>query len=338
MTDTAAQRTSALLPKSEPLLRVEDVSMHFRVRQTKLRGSVDYVHAVDGVSFDIAPGEVLGMVGESGSGKSTIARAITRRIRVTSGRIYFQGQDVTSVGGGEMRRLRRDIQMVFQDPYTSLNPKMRIGDAIAEPLRVHRVTSTKEELRARVAELLGLVGLDADAANRFPHAFSGGQRQRIGIARALALDPRLVIADEPVSSLDVSVQAQILHLLQSLQDRLGLAYLFIAHDLAVVRSISDRIAVMYAGKLVELGDAEQVCSAPQHPYTKALLEAAPTPDPDTEMVRTRSVLHGEVPDPVHPPSGCRFESRCSIAEPDCLVSEPLLEPKASGRLVACTYA
>jgi peptide/nickel transport system ATP-binding protein len=271
------------------------------------------VHAVDDVSFEIRRGETLGLVGESGSGKTTTGRAILRRVSITAGRIWFKGRDITGLRGEELRRLRRDMQLVFQDPYASLNPRMRVLDIVAEPLLVHGLVRRIEDAEDRVVELLELVGLPVDAVERYPHAFSGGQRQRIGIARALALEPDLIVADEPVSALDVSIRAQVVNLMQDLQERLGLTYLFIAHDLSVVRHISHRIAVMYAGKLVELADRDEIYRDPRHPYTRALLSAVPIPDPRVQRARSSAVLRGEIPNPVQPPTGCRFHTRCPIA-------------------------
>jgi peptide/nickel transport system ATP-binding protein len=293
------------------------------------------VHAVDDVSFEIRRGETLGLVGESGSGKTTTGRAILRRVSITAGRIWFKGRDITGLRGEELRRLRRDMQLVFQDPYASLNPRMRVLDIVAEPLLVHGLVRRIEDAEDRVVELLELVGLPVDAVERYPHAFSGGQRQRIGIARALALEPDLIVADEPVSALDVSIRAQVVNLMQDLQERLGLTYLFIAHDLSVVRHISHRIAVMYAGKLVELADRDEIYRDPRHPYTRALLSAVPIPDPRVQRARSSAVLRGEIPNPVQPPTGCRFHTRCPIAVERCGAEEPPLEEKGPHHLAAC---
>ncbi|MBW3663884.1 MAG: ABC transporter ATP-binding protein [Actinobacteria bacterium] len=318
------------------MIRVDDLRVHYPVGRGGFWGQHElFVRAVDGVSFSVRRGETLGLVGESGSGKTTTGRAILHKAPITSGRVWFKGQDITGVRGEELRRLRRDMQLVFQDPYGSLNPRMRILDIVAEPLVVHGVVDKPVDAVERVAELLELVGLPVDAANRYPHAFSGGQRQRIGIARALALEPEFIIADEPVSALDVSIQAQIVNLLQELQHELGLTYLFIAHDLSVVRHISHRIAIMYAGKLVEIGTRDEIYDHPQHPYTEALLSAVPIPDPPLQRQRKRIAVTGEIPNPMNPPTGCRFHTRCPIAEDRCRVEEPPLEPKGEAQLAAC---
>jgi peptide/nickel transport system ATP-binding protein len=321
-----------------PLLKVEGLSIHFPVGRTGFwGGQKQYVHAVEDVSFEIHRGETLGLVGESGSGKTTTGRAVLRRIPISTGKVWFDGRDITHVKGEELRLLRRRMQLVFQDPYASLNPRMRILDLVAEPLVVHGIVRHPRDAREKVAELLELVGLPADALDRYPHAFSGGQRQRVGIARALALEPDLIVADEPVSALDVSIRAQVVNLLQDLQERLGIAYLFIAHDLSVVRHISHRIAVMYAGKLVEIGDRHALYDDPRHPYTKALLSAVPIPDPRVQRERQRQILVGEIPNPVNPPSGCRFHTRCPIAEERCSSDQPPLEEKTAEHWAACWY-
>jgi oligopeptide/dipeptide ABC transporter ATP-binding protein len=276
-------------------------------------------------------------VGESGSGKTTTGRAILLKVKPTSGRVIFKGQDVTPVMGEDLRRLRRNMQLVFQDPYASLNPRMKVIDIVAEPLVVHNIVKRSRDAYDRVRELLNLCGLPGDAADRYPHAFSGGQRQRIGIARALALEPEFIVADEPVSALDVSVRAQIVNLLQELQDELGLTYLFIAHDLSVVRHISHRVAIMYAGKIVEIADRAQIYENPKHPYTEALLSAVPIPDPAMQKDRHRIMLPGEIPNPVNPPSGCRFHTRCPIVQPRCLGEEPPLEEKEARHRAACWF-
>jgi oligopeptide/dipeptide ABC transporter ATP-binding protein len=320
----------------EPLVSVHNLTVHFPIGRTGFWGRQRrVVHAVEDVSFDIYRGETLGLVGESGSGKSTTGRAILLKVKPTSGRVIFRGRDVTEVGGEELRKLRRHMQLVFQDPYASLNPRMKVIDIVAEPLVVHGLVKSSRDAYDRVRELLDLCGLPGDAADRYPHAFSGGQRQRIGIARALALKPEFIVADEPVSALDVSIRAQIVNLLQELQDELGLTYLFIAHDLSVVRHISHRVAIMYAGKIVELSDREEIYENPKHPYTEALLSAVPIPDPAVQKDRHRIMLRGEIPNPVNPPAGCRFHTRCPIAEPRCLHEEPPFEEKGREHLAAC---
>ncbi len=320
----------------EPLLRVEGLTVHFPTGRTGFWGRQKlWVHAVDDVSFEIRPGETLGLVGETGSGKTTTGRAILRRVPITAGRVWFKGRDITHIRGEDLRQLRRHMQLVFQDPYASLNPRMKVLDLVAEPLVVHGIVRRAAGARDRVAHLLEVVGMPPDALDRYPHAFSGGQRQRIGIARALALEPDLIVADEPVSALDVSIRAQVVNLMQDLQERLGLTYLFIAHDLSVVRHISDRIAVMYAGKLVEVAGRDEIYERPKHPYTRALLSAVPIPDPHLQRERRRQVLRGEIPNPVRPPGGCRFHTRCPIAEERCRTHEPPLEEKLPGHRAAC---
>ena len=320
----------------EPLLRVEHLDVRFPVGRTGFWGREHrWVHAVEDVSFEIPRGQTLGLVGESGSGKSTTGRAVLRRLTPSGGRIVFDGQDITETKGEELRRLRRHMQLVFQDPYASLNPRMTVLEIIAEPLVVHGLVKRTADARDKVVELLELVGMKADVAERNPHAFSGGQRQRIGIARALALEPKLIIADEPVSALDVSIRAQVVNLLQELQQRLGLTYLFIAHDLSVVRHLSHRIAILYAGKIVELADRDAVYENPRHPYTEALLSAVPIPDPPLQRSRRRIVLTGEIPNPISPPPGCRFHTRCPLAEERCRTEAPPFEAKADGHFAAC---
>ena len=320
---------------SEPLVEVRDLVKDFELRRTSWRTAAATVHAVSGVSFDIRAGEALALVGESGCGKSTTARCVLRLIEPTSGSVRFDGVELTELSSSHLRDARRRFQMVFQDPYTSLNPRMTVGDIVAEPLLVHGATTERQH--ERVDELLEQVQLGADAVDRYPHQFSGGQRQRIGIARALALSPDLIALDEPVSALDVSIQAEIIRLLQRLRDELGLAYLFIAHDLSVVRHLSHRVAVMYLGKIVELAPAAQLYSRPAHPYTKALLSAAPIPDPLIERDRQRIVLVGDPPTPTNPPSGCRFRTRCWRAEEICAEVEPPLVDIAEGHNVACHF-
>ena len=321
---------------SAPLLEVIDVAKRFAVGSRFSRQGVRTVHALDGVSFTVMPGETLGLVGESGCGKSTLGRCITRLYDLTSGTLRFAGTDITSLSRRQMRPMRRRIQMVFQDPYASLNPRRRVRDLIAEPLRVH-TSMSETEIASRVAELLDIVGLKSEHALRFPHEFSGGQRQRIGIARAIAMNPELIVLDEPVSALDVSVQAQIVNLLADLQERFNLTYIFIAHDLSVVRQVSTRIAVMYLGSIVEMGSADDIFSHPAHPYTQALISAVPVPDLDAQRSNKRIVLTGDVPSPINPPSGCRFHTRCPVAQERCRSERPPLMEQLPGRKVACHY-
>jgi oligopeptide transport system ATP-binding protein len=326
--------------QSEPtmsLLEVNNLKVHFPVKQGAFRSARGQVKAVDGVSFSLAPGETLGLVGESGCGKTTLGRAIVRLIEPTEGSIQFEGEDIARMNGRVLRARRRKFQMIFQDPFGSLNPRMTVEDIIAEALDLHGLAENQTARRTRVSDLLKAVGLDSAYAQRYPHEFSGGQRQRIGIARALAVEPKLIVCDEPVSALDVSVQAQIINLLQDLQQKLGIAYLFIAHDLAVVEHISRRVMVMYLGKVVELADAKKIIRAPKHPYTQALISAVPEVDPDTK--RQRIMLPGDVPSPIDPPSGCAFHPRCPIAErPLCETQGPWLREAVPNHCVSCHLA
>ncbi|MCX5385818.1 ABC transporter ATP-binding protein [Streptomyces sp. NBC_00083] len=321
----------------EPLLKVEGLVKHFPIKKGLLGRATSAVKAVDGLSFDVRPGETLGVVGESGCGKSTMGRLITRLLEPTGGTIEFEGQDITHMSAGKIRPLRRDVQMIFQDPYGSLNPRHTIGGIVSTPFRLQGVTP-EGGVKKEVQRLMELVGLNPEHYNRYPHEFSGGQRQRIGIARALALNPKLVVADEPVSALDVSIQAQVVNLLDDLQEELGLTYVIIAHDLSVIRHVSDRIAVMYLGKIVELADRKSLYAAPMHPYTKALMSAVPVPDPKRRGMKSdRILLKGDVPSPISPPSGCRFHTRCWKATEVCKTQEPPLIELKPGQRVACHH-
>jgi oligopeptide transport system ATP-binding protein len=318
------------------LLTVENLVKHFPIMKgTIFQKQVGAVHAVDGISFRIYEGETLGLVGESGCGKSTTGRAILQLHRPTSGSVVFEGKDLTRLKGEELRKMRRKMQMIFQDPYASLNPRMTVGEIIGEPLLIHGISPNKNEAEKEVQKLLKLVGLNPSYTNRYPHEFSGGQRQRIGVARALALNPSLIVCDEPISALDVSIQAQVVNLLEDLQHQFNLTYLFIAHDLSMVRHISSRVAVMYLGLIVELTTRDELYNHPLHPYTKALLSAVPIPDPSAEEKRERIILQGDVPSPVNPPSGCHFRTRCPLAASLCAEVEPEFREVGPGHFVAC---
>ncbi|MEX2518141.1 MAG: dipeptide ABC transporter ATP-binding protein [Paracoccaceae bacterium] len=331
----AAKPAAATAVDDDILVSVQGLSMHFPILQGIFRRQIGVVKAVDEVSFDIRRGETLGVVGESGCGKSTTGRAVIRLYQPTAGRIVIDGTDISHLEGGALRRLRPEMQMIFQDPQASLNPRMTVGSIIAEPLDEHRRSMPRREKREKVRDLLDQVGMNPDFANRYPHEFSGGQRQRIGIARALALDPKFIVCDEPIAALDVSIQAQVVNLLEDLQDKHGLTYLFISHDLSMIRHIADRVAVMYLGKVVELASRDELYESPRHPYTKALLSAVPTV---AQTGRERIILTGDVPSPANPPSGCGFRTRCPIAAERCAAEAPAFRKLSGGRRVACHFA
>ena len=337
MTSPAPATQETTSKRREPLLRVTDLQKHFPVTKgAVVKRQIAAVRAVDGISFDLAPGETIGLVGESGCGKSTAGRTILRLLDPTGGKIEFAGEDITKVGGEKLRRLRREMQIIFQDPFSSLNPRHPIGSIIGAPFEIQGI-KTEQGTKAAVQELMDRVGLNPEHYNRYPHEFSGGQRQRIGIARALALRPQLIVCDEPVSALDVSIQAQVINLLEDIQNERNIAYVFVAHDLSVVRHISDRVIVMYLGKVMELADRDTIYERPLHPYTHALLSAVPVPDPEVERNRERILLTGDLPSPINPPSGCVFRTRCPKAQEKCALEVPTFREIAPGHQVACHF-
>jgi oligopeptide/dipeptide ABC transporter ATP-binding protein len=334
----AASEVQAGGPKvGEPIMEISDLHKHFPIRAGFFARQVGAVKAVDGVSFDVLRGETLGLVGESGCGKSTTARLLLRLMPPTSGSIKFEGREIAGLSGGPLKTLRRDMQMIFQDPYSSLNPRKTVGSIISDPFVIHGLLPDRRQRKQAVQELMDVVGLNPEHYNRYPHEFSGGQRQRIGVARALALKPKLIVADEPVSALDVSIQAQVLNLLRELQRELGLTLIFIAHDLSVVRHMCDRVAVMYLGRIVELASSDQLYAHPRHPYTGALMSAVPVADPKLAKTKRRQVLGGDVPSPTNPPQACRFHTRCWKAQELCRQEDPVLDGKDGGNLAACHF-
>ncbi len=337
LTDSTKSGANSTPAAADPLVQVTGLKKHFPILGGLFRRQVGAVKAVDGVSFHIERGETLGLVGESGSGKSTIGRVMLQLDHATEGSVLFEGTELTDTRGEALRQIRPKMQMVFQDPHASLNPRMTVASIVGEPLREHRAGS-REERKTRIDELLDLVGLEPGHANRYPHEFSGGQRQRIGIARAIALSPDFIVCDEPIAALDVSIQSQIVNLLEKLQDTLGLTYLFISHDLSMVRHIADRVAVMYLGRIMELSDVDELYTDPKHPYTKALLSAVPVPDPKIEAVRQRVILEGDIPSPANPPPGCPFNTRCPVAQERCELEVPAWRELSHGHWVACHFA